>query len=238
MTYGIYQATAGAVARQNQVDIVAGDLANRDTAGYRSEEVTFETVLREARAPNRQMVMTSEARLDLEPGPLLRTDRAGDFALREPGYVYAKTEGGRDVLLRTASLMRGPDGLLADERGHTVVGDDGLGIRLIEDVPFQLSADGRVHQNDQVIGRLTFQQVTDETALERLGGGAYAVTDASGPAFEQTNTVAPGYLEGSNVQSLEGMVKLIGLERGYQASMKVIQAYREADENLIERTSQ
>ena len=238
MTYGIYQAVSGAVARQNQVDIVAGDLANRDTAGYRSEEVTFETVLREEQSPNRQMVVTSPPRLDVEPGPVMRTDRSADFALREAGYVQAQNPAGKEILLRTGSLVQGPDDVLVDQQGNVLIGTDGFAISLIRDVPIQLSVDGAVYQGEQRVGTLRFIQVTSESALERLGGGAYATNDASGRAFDQDNALAVGYLEGSNVKPLEGMVKMIELERGYQATMKVIQAYREADEDLIERTSQ
>ena len=237
-THGIYQATAGAVARQNQVDITANDLANRDTAGYRAQEVSFEGVLRDVRAPNRQMVMTSETRLDLEPGPIQQTDRQSDFALRQPGYVRARTENGSTVLLRTSQLDRNADGLLADVRGHILMGQDREPIRLENDEPFTLSQDGIVRQRDEEVGRLWFQQVPNEKKLEALGSGAYAPTEASGEPFDQDNLLMVGFLEGSNVRALDGMVQLIELERGYQAAMKVIQAYREADEQLIERTGQ
>ena len=184
------------------------------------------------------MVLTSAPHLDVEPGPVLRTDRPADFALSEAGYVHAQAPSGKQVLLRTASLVRGPDGVLSDQRGNVLMGTDGFEIPLVQDVPIRLTTDGAVYQGEQRVGALRFLQVGDESSLERLGGGAYAVTDTSGPAYDQANTLAVGYLEGSNVKPLESMVKMIELERGYQATMKVIQAYREADEALIERTSQ
>ncbi len=238
MSSGIYQATAGAVARQSQVDIIANNLANRDTAGFRTHEVSFERVLGDARAPNRQMVVTTETRLDTEPGPMRRTDRPMDFALRQPGYVRAQTLKGQAVLLRTSQLRRNANGFLADTKGHLVVAQGRAPIRLEPEVPVTLSQDGMIRQHGEPVGQLWFQQVPDESRLEALGGGAYRVTEGSGEPFDSTNQVMAGFVEGSNIKALEGMVRLIALERGYQASMKVIQAYREADEQLIERTGQ
>ena len=237
MTYGIYQATAGAVARRNQVDITAHNLANGDTPGYRSQEVTFEGVMRDVRAPQRHMVMTSGTVLDTQPGRPLPTGRASDFALRQRGFVRAEESGGRAVLLRTASLGISEDGLLVDDRGRTIIGEARLPIELDREFPFEIAEDGRVIQAGQLAGRLWFQQVPEEASMESLGGGAYAPTEASGDPFDVENSVMPGYVETSNVKPLESMVKLIDLERGFQATMKVIQAYREADDQLVERTS-
>jgi len=70
--------------------------------------------------------------------------------------------------------------------------------------------------------------------MERAGDGAFMATQSSGAPYLARNELVIGYLEGSNVKPLEGMVSLIRLERGHQANLKVIQAYRDADEQLIE----
>lgn len=237
MTYGIYQATSGAVARLQQVDVVANNLANRDTPGFRRNNVTFETVLRDVQAPDRQFVVTSETYIDVESGRPVVTGRPTDFALAEAGYVRARGRGGEVVLLRTSSLNADADGHLVDGAGRWVEEAGGGPIRLEPEIPFELREDGVVLQAGQPIGRLRFQDVAEPRLLRPVAEGGFAVTDRSGATFDVNNRLVTGHLESSNVNAIEGMVKLIQLERGYQASMKVIQAYREADEQLIERTS-
>ncbi len=237
MTYGIYVAAAGAVARRNQVDIVANNIANASTPGYRSQSVTFESVLRDARAPDRHLVRSSETQSDSAAGTPIRTGRPGDFMVRGSGYIGARTASGQVTLLRTGSLQIDAEGLLSVDGRFRVVDPLGGFISLDPNLPFEVSEDGTIEQAGEMVGRLDFRSVADGRHLEILGGGAFSPTDASGDSFAVHDEVVTGHVEGSNVKPLEGMVKLIDLERGFQASMKVIQAYREADEQLIERTT-
>ena len=237
VSHGIYQATAGAVARLNQIDVSANNVANVDTPGHRAQSVTFQGVLHRAGAPASHMVISSETVLNTAAGVPIHTGRPTDFALNEPGYVRAVGPKGEVALIRTASIDRDAEGYLTDGGIHRFVDDDDIPIRTDVRLPFEVVQDGRIRQGETDVGQLRFQQVADEASLKSVGSGTYQPTAESGEPFELANTVLVGHIEGSNANVLEGMVKLIHLERGYQAAMKTIQAYREADEQLIERTS-
>lgn len=238
-TYGIYVATSGAVARQNQIDVVANNLANATTAGHRSVEVTFEEVLRDVRGGDRHMVATSEQRLSSEAGPVQFTDRPLDFAFDGGGFVEAQAQGGRAVLVRTASLyVDNTDGSLRDGAGNVMLDETtALPIQLRPGVEAEIQQNGEVWQEGARMAQLRVRDVPNPEQLEPLGAGTYAPTEDSGEVFAVEGNMKTGYLEGSNVVPLENMVELIRLERGYQSTMKVIQAYREADDSLIQKTS-
>lgn len=235
-TFGIYVATSGAVARQNQIDVVANNLANATTAGHRSVEVTFEEVLRDLRGGDRHMVATSTQRLSTEAGPIQFTDRPLDFAFDGAGFVKAEGRAGRSVLVRTGSLyVDNKDGTLRDAAGNAMINaDDDKLIRLRPGLEAELTETGEVWQDGARVAQLTVLDVPDPAELEPLGNGTYAPTEDSGEVFKVEGNLKGGYLEGSNVVPVENMVEMIRLERGYQSTMKVIQAYREADDKLIQ----
>lgn len=232
MSYGLYVATAGAVARQNQLDVVSNNLANATTPGYRSVDVGFQEVLAEEQAPDRHLVAVAETRVDPRPGPMRATNNPLDLALDGAGYFALQGQPGVPVLTRTVSLRVEDSGLLVDQRGRPVM-VDGDELHVDPSSPLTVSAEGEVTQGGQVLGRLSLYDVGNGGGLSPLGDGLYTPNDASGPVYEVGAKVLSGTVEGSNVETVGTMVKMIRLERDHQSLMKVIQAYREADEGLI-----
>lgn len=232
MSYGLYVATAGAVARQNQLDVVSNNLANATTPGYRSVDVGFQEVLAEEQAPDRHLVALAETRVDPRPGPLRSTGNPLDLSLEGRGYFALQGSPGVPVLTRTVSLKVDESGLLSDQRGRPVM-VDGAELHVDPASPVAVTAEGEVTQGGQVLGRLSLYDVGNGGGLSPLGDGLYTPNDGSGPVFEVGAKVLTGTIEGSNVETVGTMVKMIRLERDHQSLMKVIQAYREADEGLI-----
>jgi flagellar basal-body rod protein FlgF len=232
LAYGIYVATAGAVARQTQLDLVANNLANADTAGYRSQEVSFNEVLHDAtEAPHRHMVAVGENWVSMEPGPLVATQNPRDLAIEGSGF-FSVSDGGFQTLTRSLTAQVGPDGRLVDAEGRTLLGQSGpiFVDRLAE---FHVDEGGQVVQDGRPIDRLRVVDVSDPRGLVPLGGGGYQTSPESGTAFRTDAKVVQGALEGSNVRPLDSMIQLIQLQRDYQSLSRAITAYRQADEELI-----
>lgn len=232
MGFGIYVATSGAVARQTQIDLVANDIANAGTNGYRQATVAFEEVLRDAQAPNRHLVAVAESQVSPRPGPMQTTGEPLDLALGGAGYFTVEGPGGEGLLVRSVSAQLGPDGALRDRAGRPLLGEQGV-LRVDPLLPVTVEGDGTVIQAGEPVGRLLVVDVADPRVLRALGDGSYAPTQASGDAVPMVTEVVAGALEGSNVHPVESMVRLVRLEREHQSILKAIQAYREADEAVI-----
>lgn len=235
MSNGIYVATSGATARQRQIEVVANNVANANTPGFRKVAVSFEELMEDdLKAPNRHLVGVGEARVSTEAGPIQETGRPLDIALTGDGYFVTEDATGNQFLNRTLSLRLTEDGKLLDHQGRELrmnqVGD------ITPNKAIAIDVHGVVSQEDQLIGRIEVRSLfMDEHALEPVGGGAYTMNERSGDGLPiETSHVMQGALEGSNVTPVESMVELITAERDFQSLTKVIQAYREADDSLVE----
>lgn len=237
MSDGIYAAAAGAVARQNQIDVLANNLANVSTAGFRAARTSFAEVLTAATSASQHFVATGSDRLATEPGPLKQTGSPLDLAINGPAFFVAAERDGKQVLLKTVSLQINPDGLLLDSAGRAMVqGNDVL--RVNPRQPLTVTAEGELVQAGSPVGRLSVVTVADAGALSRGDSGALIPNPQSGPVFEAGYEVISGSIEGSNVNPLRGMVELIGLHRDYQALLRSVSSYKEADEQLIKNVGE
>jgi flagellar basal body rod protein FlgG len=232
MTHGIYTATAGAIARQAQVDVVANNIANAGSTGFQSMDVSFEEVLTRATTPERHFAVVRETRLSPERGSLKQTGNPLDLALLGTGFFAAQTPEGHLALIRSTSVRVTSSGLLQDPEGRTLL-SGGKPLSIDPTLPVSITPEGEVMQEDQTLGRLTVLSVPDPTALKPLGHRAYQPTEASGPPFEVGAEVVSGSLESSNVEPVKNMVQLVQLERDFQSLLRAVEAYKEADEQLI-----
>lgn len=225
-------AASGAIARARNIEVVANNVANASTPGFRKMQSGFEEVMQSVQAPNRHHVALTEPRLSTALGALEETGNPRDLALTGPGYFVAE-DGDDEVLLRTVSFRVTEDGKMVDGRGRELRAE--LSGDLDGRTPIEVDSHGVIRQADEVMGRLEVRGLfEDEAALTPVGGGAYRATDRSGPGIPlETSDVVAGAIERSNVTPVESMVELIQLERDFQSLTKVIQSYREADEGLI-----
>ena len=232
MGYGIYVATAGAVARNNQIDVEANNIANASTTGYRRQRVTFQEVLKEEGAQLRNMVASTGNHLDQSSGSLEQTGSPLDLALSGQGF-FALEERGQIVLKRSLAARVLTDGSLVDTQGRPLQSTSGRPLRIDPELEVSIDRDGFLSQDDRRIGRLRVVSTPRPEQLEPAGDGAYRTNEASGRVFDIEGEVLQGSLERSNVKPVSSMVQLISLERDYQSLMKAITAYRDADDQLL-----
>jgi len=231
--YGIYVATAGAVARQTQLDVVANNLANADTVGFRAQELSFQEVMYdEFESPDRHLVAARGADVSHRAGPIQTTNDSADVALDGPGF-FAVGSAANPVLVRSLRLQVGAGGVLTDAHGRAVVGGDGA-LRADPGRALTVTKAGEILQDGVSLGQLQVMSVANIRGLQPSGYGGYLPTSASGPAFAAEGSIVPGAVEGSNVDALQSMVQLITLQRDFQSLNRAIHAYREADEGLIQ----
>ncbi len=236
MSDGIYSALSGAIAQQRALDVVANNVANAGTVGYRADTLAFrEAVSREAGGPNPdglRYVSVAQQATDQSNGPLIQTDNPLDLALQGDGLFALQTDSGVRYT-RAGSFRLDPEGVLRSPGGHALLAANPTDPNQPEiRVPVQTSeilvgTDGTVRADGQEIGRVRIERFADG-ALEKQGLTLYA---ARQPGEAVTDVqVSQGYLEGANVSPVGGMNELISASRAFEAFQRVIQAFRQIDE--------
>ncbi|MCR4299006.1 MAG: flagellar basal-body rod protein FlgF [Gallionella sp.] len=231
----IYTAMTGASQVLQQQAAVSENLANVNTPGFRAVLNTFRAVpLAGEGLPTRTFVVDSTPGADFASGILQQTGRDLDVAVNGEGWIAVQGADGKEAYTRNGSFQITPNGVLQTRTGLNVMGDGGP-ISIPPDTEVTFAKDGTIStvpsgsQATSVIvaGRLKLVNPPAEQ-LERGGDGLFRLKDGTVAAADANVSVAPGSLEGSNVNSVEAMVSMISLARKFDMQMKMLQS---ADNN-------
>lgn len=245
MIRGLYTSAAGMTAEMARQEVLANNLANVNTSGFKQDMAVFRTRLDKtvyrveaaggarAGAPAVQKMgdLSSGVYLDevatrYGQGNLLHTEEPLDLALSGEGFFLVQDATGEELLSRGGSLKRDAEGFLADDSGRRLLGDGG---------PIRLAAQGKVHvdqrgvvtQGQAAVGRLRVVTVERPTeSIEKRGETLWRLKDP-GAVSAARPEVLQGYLEASNVNPVREMVEMIAVQRAYEASQKMISAQDE-----------
>jgi len=225
---GIRTSASGMLPRATKQEILANNLANIETAGYKRDRVVFRQQLDaqiSAAASEGQEVAGEQVLIDFSQGPLEKTDRPLDLALDGKGFFTVETPNGLRYT-RAGNFTIDPDGYLVTPSGERVLGEGGP-IRLGEgDV--RVSEDGEIWQGNVAVDRLQLTEFDDLSKLVKEGHNLFRTSDPTEkgkPA--ETTKVLQGYLEGSNVNPLEEMVEMMVVYRNFEAEQKAVQVQDE-----------
>lgn len=253
MMRALWTAASGMEAQQMNVDVIANNLANVNTTGYKKERVEFKDllyetmqrayVLNESGKPVNLQVghgTTAVATVkNFEDGNPEETGSPLDFAIDGDGFFTVQGPKGevnytRDGSFKISITEEGK--MLTTSDGYPVLDDSGNTILLdIDTSKLVVSQQGELCYIDdtgatvslgQKIGLVKFE---NRAALESLGRNLYARNQASGEAIPDSelgtqSLINQNFLESSNVKSVEEMVKLIVAQRAYELSSKAIQS--------------
>ncbi len=248
MIRGWYIGSSGMNAQQNRLDAISNNLANVDTAGYKrdiSMSKSFsELLLRRTEADGVYKtsvgsadaapiigklglgVETNENYTSFEQGSFRATDSSSDFALSGEGFFSVETPAG-ERYTRNGNFILGKEGVLVTKDGYPLMGENGE-IHL-EDDKFNVNEDGMIYSKDgEFIDRIKVVRFDNERYLKKMGNSLWSANDISGSAYVAEGSERPkmmqGYVETSNVNVVEEMVKMIEVNRAYEANQKTIQS--------------
>jgi flagellar basal-body rod protein FlgG len=240
-------AATGMMAQQTCTEVIANNLANVNTTGFKKSRAHFEDLLYQTvqdtsviAAPDtltlpalqvgRGTHLSSVQRLH-EQGPIETTGRSLDVAIEGEGFFQVQMPNGTLAYTRDGSFSISDQGALVTSGGYTVA----PGIQIPSDasnvtisrtgiVSVQRGTDAQPVE----IGRLELARFVNPTGLLALGENLYAETPSSGtpvtgyPQDDGLGQLQQGSLEGSNVQIVQEMVDMIASMRAYEMNSKVI----------------
>jgi flagellar basal-body rod protein FlgF len=225
MDSGYYVAYAGFAARMQALDVLAANLANASTTGYKSQSPFYRALsaaqASEVLSPLNQAVnqfgILGGSRVDVRSGSLQPTGDATDLAIEGDGYFTLQTPSGIRYT-RNGSFRLSPTRQLTTQDGDLVLAEQGTK-RVPITIPtgaVAVSPDGTISVDGGLVAHLQIVQFAPGTEIEPEGSSKYMAPDGSEKTATGEN-VRQGMLESSNVGPVAGAVDLIMLQR--QADM-------------------
>ncbi|HET7312717.1 flagellar basal body rod protein FlgF [Salinisphaera sp.] len=236
----IYTALSGASQILDRQSVMANNLANVSTIGFKAQLSAYRAVpVNGSGLATRVITAETTPRADLSPGPIRHTGRNLDVAIDGPGWLAVQADDGSEAYTRNGNLQIDATGLLKSG-GHPVLSSNGRPIVLPLNATITIAADGTISalgggaepNTVSQVGQLKLAASGDNAVIRGGDGLFHAIAPNGGPAgplrADGTVRVAPGALEGSNVSATEAMVSMIGDARQFEMQMKMLSL---ADEN-------
>jgi flagellar basal-body rod protein FlgF len=210
---------------QQRMDVTANNLANMSTAGFKTEQLVMrELSERPAAASDTptdiSFVDAWTLQRDFSTGPLEQTGNTLDLAIEGEGFFVVQTKNG-EAYTRDGRFMLDDQGRVVTRTGDPVLGDGGPITIDTNNGEFSISREGTLTQNNAQLG--TFRMVAFDTpaALEKVGNNFWRATGEA-PRAPLNSHIAPGFIEGSNVNAVSELTQMIQISRAYEAVSKMI----------------
>lgn len=231
----IYTAMTGASAAANRQSVIANNLANVSTNGFRQQLATYRAVpLRGEGATTRVFALESSSGYSDHAGPAMRTDRPMDAMAMGNAWFGVQGLDGNEAYTRNGHFEVNTDGVLVTGNGLPVLSNDGATITAPPGAQISMGADGGLsakvgNQPANPIGKLKLVTPTPEDPLVRGGDGLFRTLSGEQVPNDETARIQVGVLEGSNVNAIEQMVGMIQTARQFEAQMRLLQTAESND---------
>ena len=239
MENSIYIGLSRQVALQRQLSLVANNVANANTPGYRADKMLFEEYLTKPKPVNESMsfVLDYGQYKDEEAGPTSYTGNPLDVALDGPGFFMVETAAGTQYT-RAGNFGMNTERELVTPSGNRVLDPGGNPILIPKDATdIRIAKTGEVSTENGVVGKLGVMEFANVQRLRPTGAGYYVNDGLPGVEAETTVTMQ-GMLEGSNVKPVMEMTDLIEISRQYQSMQNLLQSEHELQRNAIKQLTE
>ncbi len=251
MQNSMFSGVFGALTTEHRMATISNNLANANTTGYKPDTVSFkntmiyfahdfiseplENLRSEPLFPEaslRSRTRIGEQETDFSQGSMEYTGNKFDLAIVGEGFFKVQTPTG-EFLTRAGNFTKGPDGNLMTQQGFTVSSGGGP-INIPQTARnVQINGEGRIFADGAEVGQIELVTVEDLQSLKKVGSNLYkAPEDAafSDPRTTGTTKVSQGYTEASNVNPVYEMVKMIEVQRYFEAQQKIITTADQIDD--------
>lgn len=243
-------AATGMLAQQTNVEVIANNLANMNTTGFKEQRAEFEDLLYQnisqpgANSSDSGTLLPSGIQLGAgvrtaavyrvtTQGDFKQTDNPLDLAVNGPGFFRVQQPDGTDAFTRAGNFGLSPEGQIVTDQGYTVspgIAIPANALSIAVNAQGQVSATVAGQTAPQALGTLELTRFANEAGLQAIGNNLYLETPASGspqagvPGSAGYGTLQQKFLETSNVNAVEEITSLITAQRAYEMNSKVVTA--------------
>ncbi len=242
MVRGLYTGWTGMYTEQKRLDVIANNIANASTTGYKQENVSSQSFdehlairIRDNEDPlGRERVIGNmslgvkigEVYTNFDQGSVRHTGNTFDLALDGDGFFTMRVvdlAGNEHIrYTRAGNFNITQDGDVTDMDGNHLQSEAG-DLIVPTDTTISFDKDGTVYSNGEAIDRLIITDFEDYKYLKKFADTMYEPVDGATEKEEVSYNVLQGYLEQSNINVVHEMVQMIDITRAYEANQKIIQ---------------
>ena len=239
----IYTSMTGANAAQQRQSVLAHNLANAGTNGFRAEMSTFRSVpLQGSGAGTRVFALEATSGYVDTPGPTQRTGRALDAMAMGRAWFAVQGLDGQEAYTRNGVFEVSPEGQLVNSNGQAVLSDGGGPIDIPPESTISLGSDGTLtaktgNQLPVAVGRVKLATPAEDAALVRGNDGLFRTGNGEPLPNDENARLLSGAIEGSNVNSVETMVGMIAAARQFETQMRLLQTAETNDKTASQLLS-
>jgi flagellar basal-body rod protein FlgF len=233
-------AAAAMQARMESLDLVANNLANSSTSGYKTDGEFYTLFASEAASEDASggssVPMIQRQWTDLTQGLLEATNNPLDFALSGKGFFVVEGPSG-PLYTRNGSFRFATGGALITSEGYRLLREDGTPFHANTAVPLEVSNDGNITQNGRSIGHIKLAEFQSPGDVTKFGANYFANNSGEEPPAAKGTQIYQGKLEASNVSASGGAVRIVGLSREFEMMQKAISLSNDMGKEAIEQVA-
>lgn len=240
----IAAAASGMRSRMETLDILANNIANAGTTGYKADQESYGLYFgdrawegyNEGRPDAAEMPVLQHSWTNWSQGTLLPTGNAEDMALSSPGF-FAVTGPNGALYTRDGHFKVSKTGVLQTQDGYSVQSTDGKEIKLDVNSSFTVTQAGEVQQNGGTVGKIAVVNPSDLKNASRAVAGYFKFstdtkfTPVADPGIQQ------GKIETSNVVPASSAVKLVTVMRSFEMLQKAVMMAYEENRKVVEEVA-
>ena len=235
-----------ALSRQSglrrQLDIVANNIANMNTTGFKGEKMMFVEHLVKSRGSESLLgsklsfVRDIATMTDFTEGPMEKTGNPLDLGITREGFFVVQTEDG-ERYTRNGRFQLDDGGQLVNQNGEPLLSSGNQPFFLgPEDTEISISRDGTVSTNNGDLGRIRLVKFDNPQQLKRSAGGLFSSEEQ--PRDVESPDIVQGMLEGSNIQPIFEMARMIHIHRTYDGVRSLIEKEDQRIRQMIKEMGQ
>ena len=221
MPGGVYSALSAMRIRLDDLDRLAADLANTETAGYKTERTSTEVAQRSFQSALDAAIDVTRGggKTDLRPGTVTGTGRDLDVAIEGRGFFEVETPAGLRYT-RGGNFVRDTDGTLQTAEGFPVMGTDGAITLPVGQVT--VMSDGNIRVGQAIVAKLKVMEFTNDADIPRESGTRFRPSDGAAPVESTTARLYGGMLEHSNASVIDRMATMTEVMRSFESLQRGI----------------
>ncbi|MBS7537954.1 flagellar basal-body rod protein FlgF [Ancylobacter lacus] len=234
MSSGLYVALSAQMAMERRLNTIASNVANMNTPGYRAEEIKFSALLSKAGKAEVAYSSANESYTSTRAGQVTYTGNPLDVAPQGDAWFAVQTPAGR-AYTRDGRLQMSATGELKTVDNFPML--DAGGTMLMLDpaggAP-TIGADGAITQGGNIVGSIGLYQIPASAKLTR-NGASTVIPDKPAQAVQDFSAVGvrQGYVEGSNVEPIQEMSRLIMVQRAFEMAASAVQLNEDSTSEAI-----